>query len=307
MRDAHEVEGPETDDRAEPGRQRASLDPVTRRSATRSSRPGGVQAVERACRLLMEIIRAAGPLSVGELSRRTGLHQSTTSRLLASLQRNGLVERDTARGPVRIASALVGEITSRSFRQALLDAARPILDSLGRTTGETVNLSVPVASQLVDNIAQVDASHFLTTTNWVGRLIPLHCSSAGKVFLAYGVAELPGGPLARFTPQTITDRRVLSSELKLVRRRGFATLIDELEPGLRAVAVPVVDGQGKVVAAASVSGPSARLPKRRLGECAELLSQASVALTARLTSAWPRRPDVDQSATRESCLGEPCC
>jgi IclR family transcriptional regulator, acetate operon repressor len=263
--------------------------------------------VERACRLLMEIIRAAGPLSVGELSRRTGLHQSTTSRLLASLQRNGLVERDTARGPVRIGSALVGEITSRSFRQALLDAARPILDSLGRTTGETVNLSVPVASQLVDNIAQVDASHFLTTTNWVGRLIPLHCSSAGKVFLAYGVAELPSGPLARFTPQTITDRRVLGAELKLVRRRGYATLIDELEPGLRAVAVPVVDGQGAVVAAASVSGPSARLPKRRLGECAEFLSQASVALTARLTSAWPQRPDVGQSATRGSCLGEPCC
>jgi IclR family transcriptional regulator, acetate operon repressor len=255
----------------------------------------------------MEIIRAAGPLSVGELSRRTGLHQSTTSRLLASLQRNGLVERDTPRGPVRIASALVGEITSRSFRQTLLDAATPILDSLGRTTGETVNLSVPVANQLVDNIAQVDASHFLTTTNWVGRLIPLHCSSAGKVFLAYGVAELPSGPLARFTPQTITDRRVLAAELRLVRRRGFATLIDELEPGLRAVAVPVVDGQGEVVAAASVSGPSARLPKRRLAEFATFLSQASVALTARLTSAWPQRADAHHSATRGSCLGEPCC
>jgi DNA-binding IclR family transcriptional regulator len=198
-----------------------------------------VQAVERACRLLTEVIRSAEPLSVGELARRTGLHQSTTSRLLISLQRHGLVERETARGPVRIASALVGEITSRSFRQALLDAARPILDSLGRTTGETINLSVPVAGQVVDNIAQVDAPHFLTT-NWVGRLIPLHCSSPGKVFLAYGVAELPSGPLVRFTPQTITDRRALGAELKLIRGRGFATLIDELEPGLRAVAVPVV-------------------------------------------------------------------
>jgi IclR family transcriptional regulator, acetate operon repressor len=275
--------------------------------AEHTGRPGGVQAVERACRLLMEVVRSPEPLSVGELSRRTGLHQSTTSRLLASLQHNGLVERDTARGPVRIASALVGEIASRSFRQALLQAATPILDSLGRCTGETVNLSVPVASQLVDNIAQVDASHFLTTTNWVGRLIPLHCSSAGKVFLAYGAAELPSGTLARFTPQTITDRRALGTELKLVRRRGFATLIDELEPGLRAVAVPVVDGHGKVVAAASVSGPSARLPKRRLGEFAELLSQASVALTARLTSAWPHGADVNQPATRGSCLGEPCC
>lgn len=240
--------------------------------------------MDRACLLLIEVIKAAGPLSVGDLSRRTGLHQSTTSRLLVSLQRHGLVERDTVRGPIRIASALVSEITSRSFRQALLDAARPILDSLGRTTSETVNLSVPVG-QLADNIAQVDAPHFVTTTNWVGRLVPLHCSSAGKVFLAYGVADLPAGPLERPTAQTITDRSALEAELKVVRQRGFATLVDELEPGLRAVAVPVRDAHGKVVAALAVSGPSARLPKRRLGECAQFLLQASAALTARLVSA----------------------
>lgn len=264
-----------------------------------------MQAVERACRLLIEVIRTAEPLSVGELSRRTGLHQSTTSRLLVSLQRHGLVERDTARGRVRIASALVGEVTSRSFRQALLDAAGPVLDNLGRATSETANLSVPLAGQLVDNIAQVDAPHFLTTTNWVGRLVPLHCSSAGKVFLAYGVADLPAGPLARLTAQTITDRRALEAELKIVRRRGFAMLVDELEPGLRAVAVPVRDGHGEVIAALAVSGPSARLPKRRLRECATFLSQASIALTARLASGRERWA-THRSADKGSCLNEPC-
>jgi IclR family transcriptional regulator, acetate operon repressor len=269
-------------------------------------RPGGVQAVDRACRLLTEVIRTAEPLSVGELSRRTGLHQSTTSRLLASLQRHGLVERDTARGRVRIAAALVGQITSRSVRQALLDAARPVLENIGRTTSETVNLSVPVAGKLVDNIAQVDAPHILATTNWVGRFIPLHCSSPGKVFLAYGVADLPHGPLARFTPQTITDRRALEAELKLVRRRGFATLMDELEPGLRAVAVPVVDGHNEVIAAVAVSGPSARLPKRRIRECAEVLAQASVALTARFVSAWPQPGTAEPAARGGTCVDGPC-
>ncbi len=251
-------------------------------------RSGGVQAVERACLLLTEVIRSGEPLSVGELSRRTGLHQSTTSRLLASLQRYGFVERDSARGPVRISATLIGQITSRSFRHALLDAARPVLENVGRITSETVTLSVPVAGNLVDNIAQVDAPHILATTNWVGRFIPLHCSSPGKIFLAYGVAELPGGPLVRCTPQTITDRVMLEAELEAVRRRGFATLMDELEPGLRAVAVPVMDGhQHKVIASVAVSGPSARLPRRRLGGCAEILAQASAALTARFRSAWP--------------------
>lgn len=249
-------------------------------------RQGGVQAVERACRLLIEVIRSAEPLSVGELSRRTGLHQSTTSRLLGSLQQHGFVERDGARGPVRISAALVGQITSRSFRHALLHAARPVLENIGRVTSETVTLSVPVAGTMVDNIAQVDAPHILATTNWVGRFIPLHCSSPGKIFLAYGVAELPPGPLGAFTSSTITDRALLEAELKVVRRRGYATLMDELEPGLRAVAAPVTDGHHDVIAAVAVSGPSARLPKRRIDECAEILAQASAALTARFLSAW---------------------
>jgi len=298
MRNAHHpARGPHADgDQAEAGPRLAPPDRATPRSV-------GVQAVDRACRLLAEVIRTAEPLSVGELSRRTGLHQSTTSRLLASLQRHGFVERDAARGRVRIAAALVGQITSRSVRQALLDAAGPILENIGRTTSETVNLSVPVAGKLVDNIAQVDAPHILATTNWVGRFIPLHCSSPGKIFLAYGVAELPNGPLARFTPQTITDRRAVEAELKLVRRRGFATLMDELEPGLRAVAVPVLDGHNEVIAAVAVSGPSARLPKRRIRECAEVLSQASVALTARFVSAWPH---AEPPARGGTCADGPC-
>ena len=301
MRNAHHPErAPQADgDQAEAGPRLAQPDRARPRSV-------GVQAVERACRLLTEVIRTAEPLSVGELSRRTGLHQSTTSRLLASLQRHGLVERDSTRGRVRIAAALVGQITSRSVRQALLDAAGPILANIGRTTSETVNLSVPVAGKLVDNIAQVDAPHFLATTNWVGRFIPLHCSSPGKIFLAYGVAELPNGPLARFTPQTITDRRALEAELRLVRRRGFATLMDELEPGLRAVAVPVVDGHNEVIAAVAVSGPSARLPKRRIRECADVLSQASVALTARFASAWPQPGNAEPAVRGGTCVDGPC-
>jgi len=249
------------------------------------SRPAGVQAVERACRLLDEVIKAGQPLSVGELSRTTDLHQSTTSRLLLSLERHGFVEREGARGRVRMGQSLLRLMQSRSSRQVLLEAADPILMELGRATDETVNLGIPVAGG-VDHIAQVDAPHILATTNWVGRVIPLHCSSTGKVFLAFGVVALPSGPLERFTPSTLSDRAELEAELAIVRRRGFATLIDELEPGLRAVATPVVGSRGDVVAALAVSGPAVRLPKRRLRHHAELLAQASAALSSRLSPAF---------------------
>jgi IclR family transcriptional regulator, acetate operon repressor len=253
------------------------------------ARSGGVQAVERACRLLLEVIRAGEPLTVGDLSRLTGLHQSTTSRLLVSLERLELVERDGVRGKVRTGSRLIELIVDRSFRQALLDAAEPVLGEIGVATNETVTLSVPVAGGLVDNIAQVDAPYILATTNWVGRFVPLHASSAGKVFLAFRTAELPAGRLEQLTPATITDRGQLEAELGLVRRRGFATLIDELEPGLRAVAVPVTDGRGDVVAAIGVSGPSVRLPRQRLREIAGIITQAAVALNSRLVATTPSR------------------
>ncbi len=261
------------------------------RDAHRSGppRPAGVQAVERACRLLDEVIKAGQPVTVGELARRTDLHQSTTSRLLVSLERHGFVEREGARGRVRMGQGLLRLMESRSSRQVLLEAAEPILKELGRATNETVNLGIPVTGG-VDHIAQVDAPHILATTNWVGRVIPLHCSSTGKVFLAFGTVELPNGPLEQLTAATLANRSELEAELAIVRRRGFATLIDELEPGLRAVAAPVVGSRGEVVAALAVSGPAVRLPKRRLHQHAELLAQACAALSARISPAFARAP-----------------
>lgn len=256
--------------------------PIRHVNGAQPLRAGGVQAVERACLLLGEVIRSPSPLSVGELSRRTGLHQSTTSRLLVSLQRSGFVEREGTRGPVRLSDDIAGRMLNRSMRETLVIASQPLLVEIGRATTETVNLSVPTGDGLVDNIAQVDAPHLLGTTNWVGRFVPAHCSSAGKVFLAFGVATLPPGPLERFTAATITDRRTLEKELEDVRRRGYAVMADELELGLRAVAAPVRDGNGRVVATLAVSGPSVRLPRRRLREFADVLSRRAEVLGQRL-------------------------
>jgi IclR family transcriptional regulator, acetate operon repressor len=95
--------------------------------------------------------------------------------------------------------------------------------------------------------------------------VPDHCSAAGKVFLAFGASTLPPGALERRTERTLTDRPMLERELEAVRRQGFATIVDELELGLAAVAAPVRDGRDDVVAALSIAGPTARLGDARLG------------------------------------------
>ncbi len=243
--------------------------------------PSGSQAVERAAQLLVCLVEGGRALTVGELATATGLHPATTSRLLAALERHGIVARDARRGRVRPGPVLLRLAVSDISNRRLVELAGPILDQIGDETRETVNLSSPMRDG-VNHLAQVDSDYLVGTTNWVGRAVPLHCSSTGKVFLAFGAAELPKAPLDRLTKHTITDRRALAKDLELARRRGFAITVDELELGLSAVAAPVRDPSGSVTAALSVSGPSMRLRLELLRSHGRLLCQAAGRLSTAL-------------------------
>ena len=101
--------------------------------------------------------------------------------------------------------------------------------------------------------------------------VPLHCSALGKVLLAYGAAQLSGGPLERRTDKTITSEAALRTELATVRTRGYAVTDEELEPGLIAVATPIRGYDGAVVAALSVSAPTTRMSQDSVADRGRLL------------------------------------
>ena len=226
---------------------------------------GGTQAVDRAARLLTEVVHAPGSVTFTELAAATGLAKSTTSRLLLALERNGLVRRDDA-GRFRPGEMFVWFAWRGGAEAGLTEVAQPFLNRLGQVTGETVNLGVG-RDGVVEQIAQVDSAYLIGATNWLGRPVPLHCTAIGKVLLAFGAAKLPPGRLDRCTDQTITSRAALETELATVRQRGYAVIDGELEPGLMAVAAPVYRDGGAVVAALSVSGPDTRLSQARRGRC----------------------------------------
>jgi DNA-binding IclR family transcriptional regulator len=228
----------------------------------------GTQAVDRAAELLVRVVESDRPRAFTELVAASGLPKSTTSRLLAALERPGLLQRDRD-GAFRPGPVLL-RYASHTGTADLIAFAQPVLERLGDKTGETINLAVP-GGGAVEQIAQVDSRYLLGATNWVGLRVPLHCSALGKVFLAYAAAALPAGRLERRTARTITSRVILDEELDRVRRDGFAVARDELEPGLTAVAAPVHDRGAAVIAALSVSGPSVRLTDERMDEVAALL------------------------------------
>jgi DNA-binding IclR family transcriptional regulator len=242
----------------------------------------GTQSIDRAAQLLVRVIESVAPPTVGALAIAAGLPKSTTSRLVRALERQGLVERDGARGSVRPGPVLVRFARGTARDAELVASAIETLRDISEACGETVNLAVPGRAG-VDHLAQQDSRHFIGGTNWVGRAAPLHCTANGKVLLAFDAAQLPAGPLERITPQTIVDAAALETELAAVRARGYATTLEELEPGLVAVAAPVFDpGTGETVAALSVSGPTIRLTPTRLDELGVLLMGHAAALSARL-------------------------
>jgi IclR family transcriptional regulator, acetate operon repressor len=247
--------------------------------------PTGTQAVDRAAQLLVEVTRHGGPVSFAELAAASGLAKSTVSRLLTALERHGLLRRDHA-GRFAPGEIFVSYAWRGSAEADLVSIAQPVLADLGEQTGETINLGVPRDGGLVEQIAQVDSTYLIGGTNWVGLSEPLHCAALGKVLLAFGAAELPAGRLERRTPRTITSRNALAAELAAVRERGYAVTVEELEPGLVAVAAPVVGASG-VVAALSVSGPVGRLAGRPLTHAAECCMSAGSSLSALLGNPAP--------------------
>ena len=200
------------------------------------SAPTGTRAIDRAAQLLVRVVENAEPETVTELAETTGLPKSTASRLVAALERQGLVQREGGRGSVHPGPVLVSFARRGVPNADLVELCSPSLDRLAGATGETVNLAVP-AARGVEQLAQRDSRHFLGSTNWVGRTVPYHASAVGKVFLAYGAAQLPK-QLEQLTPRTVTDREELEQALADIVSSGYATAVEELEPGLWAIAAP---------------------------------------------------------------------
>ena len=253
---------------------------------------GPVQSVDRAVAIL-EILARDGEAGVTEVARELGVHKSTASRLLAALDRRELVSQDTARGRFRLGVGLVRLAGAAGRSLDVVQESRPVCRALARQVGETVNLAI-LSGRDALYLDQVAGPAALSPHNWAGQRIPLHATSDGKVLLtSLSEAELAGcltPPLRRFTDRTITTLDELSPVLAEVRQRGFATAVDELEAGLTAIAAPVRNEEGRVVASISASGPSFRIPADRIGQVAESVRRAAAEVSRRL--GWAGSEDV---------------
>ncbi|GAA4747236.1 IclR family transcriptional regulator [Nocardioides endophyticus] len=248
----------------------------------------GVQSVDRALTIL-EVLARVGEAGVTEIAVELGVHKSTAFRLVTTLEAHRLVEQTAERGRYRLGVGVLRLAGATTARLDLVQEARPLCRQLAAETGETVNIAVLSESSAL-YLDQIAGSSALQPHNWVGQHIPLHATSNGKVLLSglddAQVKELLG-TLSRYTATTITKKGKLREELALVREQGYAVAVDELEEGLTAVAAPIRNAHGDVVASMSVSGPTFRLPEERVGDVVRLLVEAAAEVSHRL--GWGQR------------------
>ena len=237
-----------------------------------------MQSADKALAILAAFNEGRQDVGVSELAADLGLHKSTVSRLLATLEGRGLVRREGDRFVPGFELMRLGGLAMRGF--ALVGISRESLEGLAERTGETVNLAVRDGDRAL-NVHQVQTGHVVGLTDWTGRALPLHATANGKVLLAFGGGALPR-ELPRLTQKTITARKELRAELERVGAAGFAVAVEELELGLHAAAAPVFDCFGTCVAAVSASAPAYRLPERRLPALGELCVAAGDEISARL-------------------------
>ncbi len=245
--------------------------------------PGSVQSVDRALTILSMLARL-GEAGVTEIAAGLGVHKSTAFRLVATLESHGMVEQNDERGKYRLGVGVLRLAGATTARLDVVQESRPVCRRLAADSGETVNIAV-LSDQSALYLDQVAGQSALQSHNWVGQHIPLHATSNGKVLLSDLTVEEVDTRVPRlpaYTTKTVTTRAALRRDLARVREQGYAVATDELEVGLTAIAAPIRNAHGDVIASLSVSGPTLRLDDARVKELVPVVLDAAEEISQRL-------------------------
>ncbi|SIS97184.1 IclR family transcriptional regulator [Alicyclobacillus vulcanalis] len=224
-------------------------------------------------------------LGITEISRRLGLSKSTVHRIMATLAEEGFVHRDEDSHRYRLGLSVLslGGIIMSNLE--ICREGQHLLEEFVHRFDETVHLAV-LEDFCTVYVSKLECKHPVQIATHVGRRNPLHCTSSGKVILAYQdeamIEEVIARGLQSFTPSTITDPDRLRAALAKIRDAGYATSVGELRPGVNSVAAPVRDYTRRVIGAVTAVGPAARFTDEKMKSLAKTLISISREISNRL-------------------------
>ncbi|MFN2312320.1 MAG: IclR family transcriptional regulator [Spirochaetia bacterium] len=242
--------------------------------------PDSVPAVARTMQILEQLSMADG-IGVNEISRSLALHKSTVFRFLSSLRNLHYVQQDPVTEHYR-ATIKLFELGARVVQQLeFLPHAKQVMETLAAETDETIHLAVLENDKLV-YLHKIESTQTLRVfmKSRPGQTAPLHCTGLGKCLLAFARPDLvdkigADKALTGFTPKTRITISALKQDLEQTRLCGYAVDDEEHEPGVSCIATPLIHPDGTVIAALSLSMPTARVTETVKKLYAEKLKEAA--------------------------------
>ncbi|MEM7347046.1 MAG: IclR family transcriptional regulator [Chloroflexota bacterium] len=246
----------------------------------------GNQSIKRAFSILKAVSTSDTGVGVTEISNQIDLHKSTVSRMLATLEEVGAVERISNGEGFRIGGEIANLAAQISYPRHLQTLARPFLLELAQATSETINLAIP-EGEFIRYIDQIDSQYNLQIRDWTGYRIPLHATCDGKMFLAHWPPDkleaYLARPLQRFSENTLVDPDQLRPHLAMIKAQGHAWTYGEYEAEIVGISVPVWDEDSHIVATLCVGGPGFRFPAKGEADAViDLMKTVSRQLSTRL-------------------------
>ena len=264
-----------------------------------------VPALARGLQLLTQFNREQRELSGAELSRRLGLPRASVFRMLCTLEQAGFLERSPdgvnyklGLGVLRLGFELLASME-------LTELGRPVIEELRERSGHSAHLVVRDGREVVF-VAKVPGRNAMFHSIQVGARLPAHATVLGRVLLAdLSPAELAAlyqdRTLSAYTPMTPTTLAELSARIAEDRARGYGVSMGGYETGISSIAAPVLDAQGRVVAAVSISMPHERIDEAQLAPLVEAGCAAARQMNERLRhqpdrGQWSARPSTRKAA-----------
>ncbi len=237
-----------------------------RSGAAKASAQSTIKSLATALRLLSRFVAAQGPLGVADLARELGLNKSQVSKILKTFRDYGFIEQDAAtqKYSVGLNAFALGNNYVNAY--PLSRDALPVMRKLVDETGHSAALSIMRGGDVIHLLA-VEGRLFIDGRWRVGRFMPYHSTSAGKLLLAFGPPErvdllLKTRGLPRMTPNTITDERQFRTALQKARKTGISVSRSETYTASAAIGAPVFDATGQAIAVLGLICPEHLLTRQ---------------------------------------------
>jgi IclR family acetate operon transcriptional repressor len=244
-----------------------------------------IPSLQSACRVLKLLGQHPKGLSLTEIAKQLEIPYTTTIRIISTLEREQFVSK--SKRSCRLGPVLTQLNLQRAQDFDLREIAAPAMKDLAVEADETVHLAIPAGYKaLILDVC--DSPHPVRVTSRPGTMADAHCCSTGKIFIAYLFADrleelAAESPLVKRTERTITGIPALETEIRQVRKQGYAVDDEEFFDGVRCLAAPIFDRGGKVIAAVGITAGVQRFTRKRIPEIARFVKAAADKISKQVT------------------------